>query len=122
MIVADTSVWIDHLRKTNPHMRMLLNDGVILQHTFIVGELSVGNLPDRVNTLAMVRGIIRIPVPQEEKYYEFLERERLAGSGLGFVDINILAALDRQPGIRLWTRDKRLAEHATRLGFAYSAE
>ena len=58
----------------------------------------------------------------EEKYYEFLERERLAGSGLGFVDINILAALDRQPGVRLWTRDKRLAEHATRLGFAYSAE
>lgn len=122
MIVADTSVWIDHLRKTNPHMRMLLNDGVILQHTFIVGELSVGNLPDRANTLAMLRGIIRIPVPPEEKYHEFLERERLAGSGLGFVDINILAALDRQPGIRLWTRDKRLADHATRLGFAYSAE
>ena len=121
MIVADTSVWIDHLRTINPHMSMLLNDGVVLQHTFIVGELSVGNLPDRANTLAILRGIIRIPVPPEEKYYEFLERERLAGSGLGFVDINILAALDRQPGIRLWTRDKRLAEHATRLGFAYSA-
>ena len=56
MIVADTSIWIDHLRSSNPHMKMLLNDAAILQHRFIVSELAVGNLPDRDNTLSMLLG------------------------------------------------------------------
>lgn len=121
MIVADTSIWIDHLRSSNPHMRMLLHDAAILQHRYIVGELAVGNLPDRANTLAILLGMTRVPIVSESEFYEFMEREPVAGTGLGFVDINLLASLTLFPGIRLWTKDKRLNEHAIRMGFAYYA-
>lgn len=119
MIVADTSIWIDHLRSSNPHMKMLLNDAAILQHRFIVSELAVGNLPDRDNTLSMLLGMRCVPIVSESDFYQFMEREPVAGTGLGFVDINLLASLARYPGVRLWTKDKRLNEHAVRMRFSY---
>ena len=119
MIVADTSIWIDHLRSSNPHMRMLLGDAAVLQHRFIVGELAVGNLPNRADTLAMLLGMASVPIVSEREFYEFMERQPITGTGLGFVDINLLASLTRFPGVRLWTKDKRLNEHAIRMGFAY---
>jgi hypothetical protein len=36
--------------------------------------------------------------------------------GIGFADAHLLAAVKLTPGVRLWTRDRRLATVADRLG------
>jgi hypothetical protein len=45
----------------------------------------------------------------------FVERYRLAGTGIGWVDIHLLAST-RLAGSRLWTLDRRLRTAAGKLG------
>ena len=40
MILADTSVWIDHLRSENLQLTVLLRDDQVLMHPMVVGELA----------------------------------------------------------------------------------
>ena len=47
MVLVDTSVWVSHLRDGNAELANLLNDGRVLCHPLIVGELACGNLKDR---------------------------------------------------------------------------
>ncbi len=47
MILADTSIWIDHLRNRNSEMEKLLIAGQIVMHPFIVAEISLGSLHNR---------------------------------------------------------------------------
>ena len=47
MILADTSVWVDHLRRPNSKMIEHLTVRDILMHPFVIGELACGTLPDR---------------------------------------------------------------------------
>jgi len=49
----------------------------------------------------------------------FLERNRLWGRGIGYIDVHLLASLSQQAGARLWTRDTRLRETAEQLGLAH---
>lgn len=39
MVLVDTSVWVSHLRDGNTEMAALLNNGNVLCHPLIVGEL-----------------------------------------------------------------------------------
>ena len=119
MILADTSIWVDHLRTAKPQMTLLLADAAIIQHAFVVGELAVGTLPDRMRNLARLRAIEQIGLASDDEFYGFLQGEKLAGTGLGFVDIHLLASVAANPDTLLWTRDKRLLTQAQRLGLAY---
>lgn len=56
-----------------------------------------------------------------EETLQFIERNRLFGSGLGYIDAHLLAAVRLSPGTALWTFDKRLASAAARLGIAHEA-
>ena len=47
MVLVDTSVWVRHLREGDPDLEQLLNDGEVMCHPFIVGELACGNLKNR---------------------------------------------------------------------------
>jgi predicted nucleic acid-binding protein len=40
IVLADTSVWIDHFRSNNSRLGSLLSDGRILTHPFVLGELA----------------------------------------------------------------------------------
>ena len=44
MILADTSVWIDHFRVGNVRLSDLLNEGAVFCHPFVIGELACGHL------------------------------------------------------------------------------
>jgi hypothetical protein len=59
-------------------------------------------------------------VASNEETLQFIERNRLFGSGLGYIDAHLLAAVRLSPGTALWTFDKRLAS-AARLGIAHEA-
>ena len=117
MILVDTSVWVDHFRAADRRLAGLLEDGQVLCHPFVVGELACGNLHRRTEVLALLADLPRLPALAHEDVIRFVDGHRLMGKGLGWVDVHLLAAtvLSREA---LWTKDRRLADAANRLGIA----
>ena len=118
MILVDTSVWVDHLRKGDQVLGRLLFAGRVLAHPFIVGELSLGVLRQREAVLGALMDLLQATIATVEEVFRFIEANGLPGSGIGYVDAHLLAATRLTPGAALWTRDKRLSEVAERLGLA----
>jgi predicted nucleic acid-binding protein len=114
MILVDTSVWIEHLRKGSERLKSLLYDEQVLCHPFIVGELACGTLRNRQEILSMVRALPEARVAEHEEVLRFLEARHLYGRGLGWVDANLLAST-LLTGCTLWTLDKPLRRAATAL-------
>ena len=118
MILADTSIWIDHLRKRNPNLEALLNRGQILMHPFIVGELSLGSLRNRKSTLAAFESLLEIKVATQPEVRHLIESHFLFSKGIGLTDAHLLASCLLSPGTRLWTRDAALNKVASSLRIA----
>ena len=107
MVLVDTSIWINHLRKGQPTLREMLIDGEVTCHPFIVGELACGNLSNRAEFFSLLQTLPMVPVADQAEVLYFIEKHNLMGKGVGFVDIHILASahLAHMP---IWTSDKRL--------------
>jgi predicted nucleic acid-binding protein len=115
MILIDTSVWADHFRRNEPELFRLLADQRILHHPFVTGELAMGNPSPRAPVFALLSNFPQAPVIDQQAWLDFVERTGTFGTGIGFVDAHLLASAEASTA-RLWTRDKRLAEQAARLG------
>lgn len=122
MILADTAIWIDHLRHGEPRLVGLLESGAVLMHSLVLGELACGSLKDRGLRLAQWRAMPRIASVTDAQAVAFIEWHRLMSLGLSFVDIHLLAASAVHDGTRLWTRDRRLAEAARALDLLFEAD
>ena len=118
MILVDTSVWIDHLRSGDTLLAGLLEQGQVLSHPFIIGELALGNLRQRETVLADLRELPQASVALDDEVMLLIDRDRLFGIGIGYVDAHLLAATRLTQGAALWTRDKRLSAAAERLSLA----
>ncbi|MGQ5490912.1 type II toxin-antitoxin system VapC family toxin [Thauera sp. ZXT1-4] len=119
MILVDTSVWIDHLRRTDAHLSNLLNEGRVRMHPYVLGEIALGSLQNRTVVLEAMRGLPTVTVATDDEVFRFIGTHALFGLGIGYTDAHLLAATKLSPGTRLWTRDRRLSEAAARLGIAY---
>lgn len=122
MILVDTSVWIDHFRRGIPHLAAALEERLVATHTFVIGEIALGNLRQRDIVLASLRRLAKAPVVRDAELLEFIARRSLSGRGIGFVDAHLVAACHLSPGMRLWTRDKRLRSIAEEQGIAAPIE
>jgi predicted nucleic acid-binding protein len=122
VILADSSVWIDHLHRNNARMIGLLRDGMILCHPFVFGEIALGILSARDAILSMLSELRRCAVATDAEVLELIERYSLFGRGIGYVDVHLLASVKITPGSALWTLDKRLHRVAGELGFAIKAD
>ena len=119
MILADTSVWINHLRDSDWNLEKLLFDGEVICHTYIIGELACGNMKNRKEIISLLQALPMAPQIEFKEYLYFIEQNQLSGRGIGFIDIHLLAST--QLGrIQLWTVDKRLNAAATDLGLNYT--
>lgn len=116
MILVDTSVWIEHLRRREARLVAALNDGLVRIHPCIIGEIALNSLRQRELILGALNAIPPVTVATDGEVYALIEAKRLCGLGIGFADAHLLAALRLTPGVRLWTLDKRLAAVANRLG------
>lgn len=116
MILADTSVWIDHFRAGNSDLRSYLEQGLIATHPFIVGELALGLLKDRSKTLALLDHLPQVGVAQPSEIRAMIEARRLYGLGIGLTDAHLIASVFLNPPTLLWTRDKQLRRVADHLG------
>ena len=116
MILVDTSVWVDHLRRGDRALAALLDQSKILTHPFVIGELALGNLEQPDLVLTSLRELPQATIAEHREVLELIDRERLRGSGIGYVDAHLVAATRLTPDARLWTRDKRLHAVCARLG------
>jgi predicted nucleic acid-binding protein len=108
MVLVDTSVWVDHLRRGNPGLVDQLDKAAVLCHPFVVGELACGNLTNRTEILRLLQALPCAPLAQQQEVLHLLDKERLFGHGLGWVDIHLLASA-RLMKCPLWTLDKALS-------------
>jgi predicted nucleic acid-binding protein len=119
VILVDTSVWIDHLRREEPLLVALLERSDVLVHPWVVGELALGNMRNRDEVLALLGDMPQAPVAEHEAVLAFIAEEKLHGLGIGLVDAHLLASARDTPGTLLWTRDRRLAGVAERLALRF---
>lgn len=117
MILVDTSVWADHIRRKNERMVMLMADGQILIHPFAVGELALGNLENRAAYLTPLNSLQSSTMATDDEFMAMIETKALFGSGINYVDVHLLAAACLSQA-KLWTNDKRLHCAAVRLGLS----
>jgi predicted nucleic acid-binding protein len=118
MVLVDTSVWVSHLRDENAELSNLLNDGVVLCHPFIVGEIACGNLKDRSAILSFLELLPMSIEAEHDEVLSFIESRRLMGKGIGYIDVHLLisAILTDAP---LWTLDTKLAQVSASLHIKY---
>jgi predicted nucleic acid-binding protein len=116
-MLVDTSIWVDHFRRGQPALTMLLEQGAVECHPFVIGELACGGMRRRSDVLALLEALPRVPTVDHDEALAFLDRHSLAGTGLGWVDVHLLASVQLAP-TTLWTRDRRLRDAARRLGLS----
>lgn len=120
MILVDTSVWVDHLRSGNRRLESLLDDGDVLIHPFVVGELACGVLRNRDQVLALLQALPEANAAEHSEVISFLDRERLYGRGIGWIDAHLLASA-RLSDAPLWTLDRKLSRIAAALTLSFGA-
>jgi predicted nucleic acid-binding protein len=116
LILADTSIWIDHLCSLDKEMREHLNRGEIVIHPFIIAELALGSLRERAKTLALLDLLPQVRMPQLAEARLMIEARRLYSSGIGLIDAHLIASILIDSSTLLWTRDKPLRKVAEALG------
>lgn len=116
LILVDTSIWIDHLRASDDLLVNLLEGGMVAMHPFVVGELALCNLRDRWSIIRYLATQPMLDPVDDVSVLGFIDENKLAGRGIGYVDAHLLAAVAMTDGVGLWTRDRRLAAIALELG------
>ena len=119
MILVDTSVWVDHLRRGDPRLVDLLERANVIMHPLVVGEIACGSLHDRESILELLQDLPTAAVAEGDEVLRFIERHVLHGKGIGYVDVHLLASVALTEGAKIWTRDKKLRLVAEMLGCAY---
>lgn len=116
-MLVDTSVWVDHLRVGDAQLASLLIRNTVVMHPFVLGEIACGHLLDRAATLELLAQLPTAAVAEPAELLGYIERHRLYGKGIGYVDVHLLASA-AIGGTPLWTRDRRLLAVARELGCA----
>ena len=118
MVLVDTSVWVSHLRDGNVGLEDLLNDGEVVCHQFIIGELACGNLKNRNEILTYLQSLPMTILAEDQEVLRFIEDHRLMGKGLGYIDVHLIASAVLT-NVLLWTLDKTLDKFTEKLGISY---
>jgi hypothetical protein len=118
MILVDTSVWIDHFRRALAPLVRELENGTVMAHPFVVGELAVGQLRLPDEPIALLGELPALPTAAHHEVLGFVDRHRLAASGIGWVDAHLLCAA-ASAGIPIWTHDRALHKQAARLALLH---
>lgn len=121
MILVDTSIWIEHFRAAEPQLVALLTRNEVLAHPFVIGEIALGSVARRADVLRHLDNLPSAVAATQPEVTIFVDRHKLANTGLGYVDAALLASAALTPGAALWARDKNLRAAAIRCGVAAKA-
>ncbi len=115
MLLADTSVWIDHFRRGNRRFEQYLSEGMVLIHPCVSGELACGNLKNRATILAELHALPLAMTADDTEVLHLIQSRKLWGRGIGWVDAQLVAAALISQCL-FWTLDSRLGQVADDLG------
>jgi predicted nucleic acid-binding protein len=118
VVLVDTSVWVAHLREGNAKLEALLNEGMVVCHPFIIGELACGTMRSRAQILSLLQSLPTAEIAEHSEVLLFIEHNRLVGKGLGYVDVHLLASAVLTD-ISLWTLDRKLQQASARIRIDY---
>ena len=118
MVLVDTSIWVAHLRQGNAQLEALLNEGTVVCHPFIIGELACGIMKNRVQIISLLQSLPMAETAEHREVLQFIEHNRLAGKGLGYIDVHLLSSAILT-GVPLWTLDRKLQQSSTKLRIDY---
>ena len=76
MVLVDTSVWVSHLREGSKELGRLLNDGDVMLHPFIIGELACGNIKNRHKVLSLLQLLPMVIQVEHEEVLQFIEKNK----------------------------------------------
>lgn len=93
----------------------LLERELVLCHPFVIGELACGTLRRRDEVLSLLSALPQAPLASHDEALLLLERRGLAGRGIGWIDLHLLASA-MLGNARLWTLDRRLGAVAKAIG------
>lgn len=116
MILADTSIWIDHFRQSDTELCRIIEEDALLCHPVVIGELALGSLRDRGNVLAFLAAQRQAAVATHDEIMTMIERHRLFSMGIGYTDAHLVASVLLDSRAALWTYDKRLRTASERAG------
>lgn len=116
MILVDTSVWIDHLRKPEVRLQELLEIDEVVTHPFVRLELALGSIANREKFLSDLALLPQVPVAEADELFSLLELRKLYRRGIGVTDLHLVASALFDKSLSIWTRDRRLGEIAEELG------
>jgi predicted nucleic acid-binding protein len=92
-------------------------EDLVLRPPFVRGELACGQMPRRADLLPLFEQLPPATVVAHREMLHFVDRHRLVGQGLGWIDLHLLASA-LVGHATLATRDGRLAQAARALGVA----
>jgi predicted nucleic acid-binding protein len=118
MTLVDTSVWVDHFRRGSPDLVEMLEQGKVLVHDYVIGELACGHLRNRQTTLDSLAGLPHARMATHREVLSFVQNHRLFGKGIGWIDAHLLASAESS-GAQVWTLDRRLMRVAYPLGLSH---
>jgi len=122
LVLADTSVWVAHFRRSNPVLQSLVAMDQVLCHPLIVLEIACGTPPaPRERTIEDLKELQQASVATTDETLALIEREQFHDSGCGAIDVALLASALLTPNTLLWTLDKNLGALALRMGVAFNA-
>jgi len=118
LILIDSSVWIDHFRQALPALSLYLVEGRTLQHQMVTAEIALGSISHREQVIAQFLRLEQATIVEEATFLKRVDEWGLAGTGIGFVDTHLLCSAAESEAV-IWTRDRRLAVQAERLGLRF---
>lgn len=116
MILADTSIWIDHLRGRKTEMPSFLSAGQIVMHPLVIAEIALGSLKHRKRTFALLESLWQVKMAELDEVRRMIEVHHLYSKGLGVTDAHLVASCLLTSGIKLWSRDAALDRASQLLG------
>ena len=118
MILADTPIWLDHLRDGDEVLRGLLEENRVLMHPLVRGEIALLASHAGRGTLVALGQLPAAAAVTHDEVLHMIDAEQLYGCGIGYAAAQLLASARMTPGAALWTREGRLAAVAERMGCA----
>jgi predicted nucleic acid-binding protein len=118
VILADTSIWIDHFRRGSPELARVISADQLLVHDAIIGELALGSIRDRAVVLDFLAKQRHIAAATHAEVMAMIATRGIHSMGIGYTDAHLLASALIEQGARLWTNDRRLSDAARNVGVA----
>lgn len=115
MILVDTSVWIDHLRRPQEKLQELLQNDEVATHPLVRLELALGSIAEREKILNDLSLLHQAPLVQTDELFALIELRRLYRKGIGITDLHLIASSLLDRSLSIWTRDRRLGAIADEL-------